>query len=193
MEPVVFGRWRIRIRVLFWSAVAAALVGAWAFLTQPVLARRTGTSPEVDPKRLEADVRSLSETFFPRDSEHTGNLDRAAQYILGELKTAGGETRIETFTVRGKAYHNVVAEFGPESEQRVVMGAHYDACGEFPGADDNASGVAGLLALARLLGRSTPPARVELVAFTLEERSRPISGAPSWGARCALKRLRERA
>jgi len=49
------------------------------------------------------------------------------------------------------------------------VGAHYDAFGELPGADDNASGVAGLIELAHLLGRTKLQTRVELVAFTLEE------------------------
>ena len=51
----------------------------------------------------------------------------------------------------------------------LVIGAHYDSCGDTPGADDNASGVAGLLELARLLAANPPPQPVELVAYTLEE------------------------
>jgi Zn-dependent M28 family amino/carboxypeptidase len=50
-----------------------------------------------------------------------------------------------------------------------VIGAHYDSHGGTPGADDNASGIAGLLELAHLLGRSAPGRPVELVAYTLEE------------------------
>ena len=50
-----------------------------------------------------------------------------------------------------------------------MIGAHYDSCGDTPGADDNASGVAGLLELARLLAAKPPKHAVELVAYTLEE------------------------
>jgi len=60
-------------------------------------------------------------------------------------------------------------QFGPDSKDAVIVGAHYDAFGELPGADDNASGVAGLIELAHLLGRTKLQTRVELVAFTLEE------------------------
>jgi Zn-dependent M28 family amino/carboxypeptidase len=63
----------------------------------------------------------------------------------------------------------VIAHFGPETEERIVVGAHYDTAGPLPGADDNASGVAGLIELARLFARQQPPLRVELVAFSLEE------------------------
>ncbi len=63
----------------------------------------------------------------------------------------------------------MLAQFGPDTKERIVVGAHYDAAGPYPGADDNASGVAGLIELAHLLGKATLPLRVELVAFTLEE------------------------
>jgi Zn-dependent M28 family amino/carboxypeptidase len=71
--------------------------------------------------------------------------------------------------MEGKTYRNVVAVFGPETRELIVVGAHYDAAGDLPGADDNASGVAGLIELAHLVGRVTLPSRVDLVAFTLEE------------------------
>ena len=64
---------------------------------------------------------------------------------------------------------NVVARVGPEDGDRIVLGAHYDTCGPLPGADDNASGVAGLIELTRLLAAASPKTRVDLVAFTLEE------------------------
>lgn len=71
--------------------------------------------------------------------------------------------------VEGERYKNVVARFGPESGRLLVIGAHYDSHGATRGADDNASGIAGLLELAHLLGQSGPARPVELVASTLEE------------------------
>lgn len=81
----------------------------------------------------------------------------------------GGALICVWFEVEGRNYRNVIAEFGPETEERIVVGAHYDAYHAFPGADDNASGVAGLLELAGLLAKTNLPLRVELVAYTLEE------------------------
>jgi Zn-dependent M28 family amino/carboxypeptidase len=122
----------------------------------------------VDPARLEAHVRALA-GFAPRDEGHPENLDRAAAYVRQELQRAGGRVEDQTFEVSGETYRNVIARFGPESRERIVVGAHYDAAGPYPGADDNASGVAGLIELAHLLGKDPPPLRVELVAYTLEE------------------------
>jgi Zn-dependent M28 family amino/carboxypeptidase len=123
----------------------------------------------VSPERLEAHVRALAEQFTPRDYLYPANLDRAAAYIGGELERAGGRVAEQPFDAGGRTYRNVTAAFGPEAGERIVIGAHYDAAGPYPAADDNASGVAGLIELAGLLGRSPPPVRVDLVAFTLEE------------------------
>jgi hypothetical protein len=136
-------------------------------------ASTTRAAAGVDPARLEAHVRALAETFVPRDAAHPENLDRAAAYIRRELAAAGGRVEDQQFQAGGATYRNVIARFGPGTRERIVVGAHYDAAGPYPGADDNASGVAGLIELARLLGtsagKSALKTQVELVAFTLEE------------------------
>jgi Zn-dependent M28 family amino/carboxypeptidase len=80
-----------------------------------------------------------------------------------------------------------MARYGPEGPVRVVVGAHYDTCGNTPGADDNASGVAGLLELGRLLGDCPPQACVELAAYPHEE----VFGSPLMGSAHHAKALRE--
>src|SRR5947207_1374953 len=111
----------------------------------------------------------LSETFSPRDEGHPDNLDRVAAYVGKEFEQAKGIVSEQPYEVNGKTYRNVIAQFGPETKERIIIGAHYDTAGPRPGADDNASGVAGIIELAYLLGRSELPIRVELVAYTLEE------------------------
>jgi len=96
-------------------------------------------------------------------------LDSLSGYIGAEFEEAGGTVSYQTYEADGLKYRNVVSVFGPDSEERIVVGAHYDAAFGLPGADDNASGVAGLMELAYLLGKTPPPMRVELVAYTLEE------------------------
>ena len=150
--------------------IVLLLIVAWFWLTQPLLSRPQPNGVRtVDPARLEAHVRKLSSDFSPRDIGHPENLDRAAAYIASELTQAGGSVSEQGYRVEGNSYRNVIARFGPEGGERIVVGAHYDAFGPLPGADDNASGVAGLLELARLLGQQAPAMRVELVAFSTEE------------------------
>lgn len=123
----------------------------------------------VDAARLERDVRMLSEQLAPRDHSAPGSLVRSANYIRDQFKEAGGTVSTQAFRVGPREYSNVIAEFGPDTRERIVIGAHYDTCGALPGADDNASGVAGLMELGRLLSKTTLPMRVELVADSLEE------------------------
>ncbi len=124
-----------------------------------------------DAKRLHADVLALTSIQPPRHSRNTASLDRAAAYIFKEFAKCTERVEYQVFKAKGKEYRNVIAAFGPESGERIVVGAHYDVCGDQPGADDNASGTAAVLELARLLSTRKPTLeyRVDLVAFTLEE------------------------
>lgn len=156
--------------MLYIFAVAFLLVAALCFyVTQPVWGRRGDRSGSVDPERLEAHVRTLSEKLSPRDESRPESLDRVAAYIRREFESARGRPSEQTYQVGARTYRNVIATFGAETRERIVVGAHYDAAGPLPGADDNASGVAGLIELAHLLGKGNPPVKVELVAYTLEE------------------------
>ena len=130
--------------------------------------------------RLREHVLALSETFHPRDWENPANLNRCADYIASHLRQAGAAVEFQDFTVEGSPYRNVIGRFGVGKEKKIIVGAHYDSCGEKPGADDNASGVAGLLELARMIGENPPDAEVELVAYTLEEP--PFFGSPLMGS-----------
>ena len=147
----------------------------------------------VDSQRLKSHVVRLAETLAPRDYGHPHNLDRVAAYIRQEFERAGGKVSEQPFQVRGVTYRNVSAFFGPETPERVVIGAHYDAAGPLPAADDNASGVTGLIELAHLLGQSSRQAplktSVELVAYTLEEP--PFFATANMGSAVHARSLRE--
>ena len=160
-------RWMISLLVI----ALIAPVCAWLLLTQPLLGvRLRPTGIAVDPHRLETHVRRLSETLSPRDVSRPAQLDRVAAYIHQEFAACTSAVTEQPFPAGDGIYRNVIATFGPETGETIVIGAHYDAFGPYPGADDNASGVAGLIELARLLGKAPPPPlRVQLVAFTLEE------------------------
>jgi Zn-dependent M28 family amino/carboxypeptidase len=111
----------------------------------------------------------LTSRFEPRDFDHPENLARAAAFLSEALRARGAAVSEQTYRVGDRTYRNVLAEFGPETPERIVIGAHYDTAGEQPGADDNASGVAALLEIGRLLAASPPPLHIELAAYTLEE------------------------
>jgi Peptidase family M28 len=184
-------RWLGRLPHGSFLVPCVAAVAWLAYVTaQPFVAARPAERPPrpIDPSRLEADVRTISSRFAPRDARHPEVLHALAQWIAAEASAAGG--RVETppfhptsYGLEGASYENVVASFGPSGEggERLVVGAHYDTCGAMPGADDNASGVAGLLELARQLGATpTLPMRIDLVAFASEEP--PFFGSRDMGS-----------
>lgn len=145
------------------------LLATWAYLAQPTLAKGEPTSPAIDEQRLQDIVKKLSIDFHPRNFRNTKNLEATAAYIQKHFVAAGGTVTIQSFEVSGNTYKNVRCHFGTTESPTVIIGAHYDSHGNTPGADDNASGVAGLIELAYLLGQNTPDGNFELVAYTLEE------------------------
>lgn len=124
----------------------------------------------VNKDRLYSDVKFLVYTPQPRNNYNISSLNIAADHILAEFKKTGGRVEEQKYKAAGKEYRNIICSFGPETGERIIVGAHYDVCDEQPGADDNASGVAGILEIARLLGEQKDiKTRIDLVAYTLEE------------------------
>lgn len=167
---------RVALTVL--AAVALALVTFSLVSTQPLAgSERSGPPVTVDPARLEATVRKLAVDFHPRGWQHTDRLDATAAWLKAEL---GPHATEQTYAVDGGTYRNVSALYGPATPDRIVVGAHYDSCEGLPGADDNASGVAGALELARLFAKEPPPSQVEIVFWSLEEP--PFFRSPQMGS-----------
>jgi Zn-dependent M28 family amino/carboxypeptidase len=123
------------------------------------------------PSYLRLVVNKLSREIGFRTYQDHDRLDKTEQYISGELTTFGYQVSRQSFKFAGNTYQNVIAELtGRTSPEKVlVVGAHYDTVRTTPGADDNASGVAGLLGMAKLLAGRPPGKTVRFVAFALEE------------------------
>ena len=160
----------IRIMIFVLLAFVLVLLALWFWFTQPLLYSGTPNSTRtVDPARLATHVRKLSIDLAPRDEGHIENLDKVADYIKEQFQQTSARVVLQPYRIEGRSYRNVIAHFGPDSAERIVVGAHYDTAGPLPGADDNASGIAGLIELAQLLSKQQLKTHVELVAFTLEE------------------------
>ena len=121
-------------------------------------------------ERLYHDVAFLTTITPARNIYHPESLENAASYIESELRKANANPDQQTWQAGGQLYKNIIASYQPEKQNRLIIGAHYDVCGDQPGADDNASAVAGLLELARLLFENKPAVdyRIDFVAYCLE-------------------------
>ena len=140
-------------------------------MTNPVGETNVAVEGRADPARLERDVRALTGLEGFRCFENPGDLEGAAQWTKNALMASGLPVEEQTFGVGAESFRYFVAHYGEEEAPVLVVGAHYDVCGEQPGADDNASGVAGLLELARMIARHQPEVRhrIELALWPLEE------------------------
>lgn len=116
---------------------------------------------------IEHHLRIITKTEKPRDHENLEQLNITASYIYNEFAKYSDSVSFQK--IKNGVYKNVISSFGPMDAKRIIVGAHYDVCGNQEGADDNASGVVGLLELARLLKGQKLKYRIDLVAYSLEE------------------------
>jgi hypothetical protein len=132
---------------------------------------------------LEAHIQVLSEDIGPRGLEDHESLREARDYIEGTLASFGYSPQIQPFVVDGIEYWNVEAtrRGAASADEIVVFGAHYDVCGSRPGADDNATGVAALLELARVAIDVDFDRSLRFVFFANEEP--PFFGTEDMGSR----------
>src|SRR5438045_5546493 len=98
---------------------------------------------------LVADVQALAGDIGERNMRRYPQLNAAADFIENSFSRAGLRPRRDTYELNGRAFHNIEAEIHGIRPQIVVIGAHYDSVFGSPGANDNGSGVATMLALAR--------------------------------------------
>jgi hypothetical protein len=124
---------------------------------------------EADTSLIRYYLKTLTNTAAPRCEDNTMQLDKTAAFIRSVFEKYSDSVSEQPYTVNGKIYRNVICSFGTENEKRIIVGAHYDVCGHQPGADDNASGVTGILELSRLLKGKKLHYRIDLVAYSLEE------------------------
>ena len=179
-----------RIFFLIFFLLIIPVFATWIVVAQPTFTKNSRSHLTLESSRLKAHVLKLSKEYFPRSHTNTDNLDRCAEYIRAHFKRAGADTSMQEFTVLGKRYQNVIGFFGDKTAERVVIGAHYDARINTPGADDNASGISGLIELAYLVGKEKLNLGIEFVAYTLEEP--PFFGTKDMGSAHHAKLLHDR-
>jgi len=120
---------------------------------------------------LRQHVRILAGDIGERQLWRPAALERAAQYIEATWQAQGYQVARQSVVAEGKTVYNLETEFsgGPRGDEIVVVGGHYDSVLGSPGANDNATGTAAVLELARLLAGQRLARTVRLVAFVNEE------------------------
>jgi hypothetical protein len=144
--------------------------------------------------RLLTHIRAIASK--PHNIDHYDELEKAARYIEDALKALGYQPVPQVYEVEGRAVRNIEAVIEPSRPdaitKTIVVGAHYDSYDDAPGANDNGSGTAAVIELARLLAdlRSTGDKRIRLVLFVNEEP--PYFQTPDMGSYRYARLLAER-
>lgn len=151
----------------------------------------TTDAQRLSKERLRATVEKLAVEIGERNSRNWSGLTEAAGYIRENFSSFGYTVDDHEFEADGASMENIVAELGSAThsdEGIIVVGAHYDTVYGSPGADDNASGVAVMLELARLLSDLKSKRRVRFIAFANEEHlegSKEEMGSYRYAALCS--------
>jgi hypothetical protein len=155
----------------------------------------TGRRPQSEAERLaielelERHVQRLAESIGERNERQSAALKAARSYVEQSFLDIGWNCELEEFGRSGSQLANVVAR-APRSGNgpAIVVAAHYDCAPGTPGADANASGVAVLLALARVWGTTPSAQQIDFVA--LAGGAPPLRGTDEMGSRVHARRLR---
>jgi hypothetical protein len=118
---------------------------------------------------IKSHLQAITQTEGFRNHANLEALNSVAEYIKSTFLLYADSVWFQEYDVNGVQYKNVICSFGMKHDERIIVGAHYDVCGNQEGADDNASGVVGLLELSRMLKGKAVSKRIDLVAYTLEE------------------------
>ena len=142
----------------------------------------------IDLEKMERDVRFLN--GLKRSYMYREDLDKTVQYLKNSLSELGYNVTEQKFSISPQGdnlshFSNVIVSYGNDNaKEMIVVGAHYDTFDAFnnPGADDNASAVAGLLEIARLLKKHNPDLnkRIDMVFYANEEP--PFFGTKNMGS-----------
>ena len=158
-------------------SVPVLLVGAGLWMVMMPGSSHKGPLPPMTAVETETEsllrkhVVLLAGDIGERNTLHYAALQRAAEYIADSLDALGFRVEEQSYAAHGKQVANIVAEVTGtvRPDEIVIVGAHYDTQTGSPGADDNASGVAALLELARLFRDAKPGRTIRFVAFVNEE------------------------
>ena len=153
--------------------------------------------PATDELRaLEQELRSyvyaLAGEIGERNLFRYPNLVKASEYIQTILSSSGYQVQRQSYDVSGQISDNIEVEVRgtDRPDEILVIGAHYDSVKGSPGANDNGTGVAAMLALARTFANTQPRRTVRFLAFANEEP--PFFQSRHMGSRVYAKRSHER-
>ena len=172
-------------------------------LQQQIQAEPSTTSNQTDKEAadkplttaaaLEKHIVHLATTIGERNLRTYDKLCDAADYVEAEFKSYGYKPARQTYQVHGKDCFNIDVEIKGSKlpNEVIIIGAHYDSFVGTPGANDNGSGTAAMLLLAKHFAKSAPERSLRFVAWTNEEppyfQNRGLMGSWVYAEKCRVE------
>jgi len=186
-----------RLVVLF-SVLFVLVAGCWWSMIRMPLKSFRGPLLPLSPQQtalrdeLRRHVKKLGGEIGERNVYQPRRLRAAAEYVETQFTDAGFKVTRQGFTALGETCYNLEVELTGKIRggEIVVIGAHYDTVFGSPGANDNGTGIAGVLALARMWAGREPERTMRFVAFVNEEP--PFFQTNQMGSLVYAKSCRER-
>ena len=143
---------------------------------------------------LKKHIVHLATTIGERNLRTYDKLNEAADFIEAEFKSYGYKPKRQTYQVHNKDCYNIDVEIKGSKlpNEVVIIGAHYDSVVGTPGANDNGSGTAAMLVLAKHFAKSAPERSLRFVAWTNEEppyfQNRGLMGSWVYAEKCRVEK-----
>ncbi|BAY87165.1 hypothetical protein NIES267_66830 [Calothrix parasitica NIES-267] len=120
---------------------------------------------------LQRDINKLANDIGARNYSNYENLNAAAYFLKSSFEEAGYKVNEQEYKINNQAFTNLEVEIKgvDKPDEIIVVGGHYDTAFTTPGANDNGSGVAAVLELARRFADKKPSRTLRFVEFTNEE------------------------
>lgn len=140
-------------------------------LNASAIQANSAISQQADVQNLQVYLQQIMGNGSFRNHKNTEELNRVSAWIKEQMRLFGIPCQFQNYIVNRQNYRNVVCALNVGRPEKAIVGAHYDVFGQQVGADDNASGVAGVLETARILSqeKNNLSHNVEFVFYTLEE------------------------
>jgi Zn-dependent M28 family amino/carboxypeptidase len=182
--------------MLLWLTLAAATAWLlWYMVKVPGVSYAGPLKPLSDDEKLIAgNLRGHVEAIASREHNvfRSAELEASARYVEKAFARLGYAVAAQRFQSGQVEVRNIEVEVsgGTRASEIVLVGAHYDSVAGAVGANDNGSGVAAMLELARLLKEANPARTLRFVAFVNEES--PFYRSDAMGSRHYARRSKER-
>lgn len=183
-------------RVLLYITLVVLLTASYLVYTLVKVRTTPSTKPITMAEQhllpLYRHIETLSVRIGSRSVFEYEKLTAAGDYIADELRSMGYRPETQDYLYQDRTFRNIIVTIHGRKapEEVIIIGAHYDTVFSTPGADDNASGVAALLEMCRILRNDEPGRTLKLIFFTLEEP--PIFRSPYQGSVVYARAARQR-